>query len=425
MTTKDESPSLRTRIERALDDLEGIGAERGREAVRELSVSDAGRVEVTLDQEPGDRVDLAGAIREALSGVEGVSTVEVAVRPVEGPEPGPRTGSGRELPVMGGGSGSAARSPDAGGGGGRGEGPRPTPVDREASSRHPKDAPGLPGVSHVIAVSSGKGGVGKSTVATNLAAAWADRGHRVGLLDADVYGPDIPTMFGVYERPRMEDGEVVPLEAHGVKLMSIGFLVDEDTPAIWRGPIIQGIVRQFLQQVRWGELDYLVVDLPPGTGDAQLSLVQLVRVTGGVFVTTPQDVAVGGVLKGVKMFERLEIPVLGIVENMRGFVCPGCGERHEIFGSGGGEKLAASLDLPFLGSIPLGTAVREEGDRGLPTVLGRPDSPEADALGKIADATVERARLTDEERESDGEDVGDEPAEATAAEGDAGDPVEG
>jgi ATP-binding protein involved in chromosome partitioning len=245
-------------------------------------------------------------------------------------------------------------------------------------------------VDHVVAVSSGKGGVGKSTVATNLAAAWARDGHRVGLLDADVYGPDIPTMFGVHERPRMQDDEVVPLEAHGVKLMSLGFIVDEDTPAIWRGPIIQGIVRQFLQQVQWGELDYLVVDLPPGTGDAQLSLCQLVRVDGGIFVTTPQDVAVGGVLKGVRMFERLELPVTGIVENMRGFVCPSCGEEHEIFGAGGGEKLAASIGVEFLGAVPLGTAVREEGDRGLPTVLGRPDSPEARALREVAAAARSR-----------------------------------
>jgi ATP-binding protein involved in chromosome partitioning len=216
-------------------------------------------------------------------------------------------------------------------------------------------------------------------------------GRRVGLLDADVYGPDIPTMFGVHDRPRMAGQEVVPLEAHGVKLMSIGFLVEEDTPAIWRGPIIMGIVRQFLQQVRWGELDYLVVDLPPGTGDAQLSLVQLVQVRGGVFVTTPQDVALGGVLKGIKMFERLEIPVVGLVENMSGFVCPDCGTRHDIFGSGGGEKLAASIGVPFLGAVPLGVAVREEGDRGLPTVLGRPDSPEAEALRAVAEAVEERA----------------------------------
>jgi ATP-binding protein involved in chromosome partitioning len=255
-------------------------------------------------------------------------------------------------------------------------------------------------VEHVVAVSSGKGGVGKSTVATNLAAAWADEGYRVGLLDADVYGPDIPTMFGVHERPRMEDDEVVPLEAHGVRLMSLGFIVDEDTPSIWRGPIIQGIVRQFLQQVRWGELDYLVVDLPPGTGDAQLSLAQLVRLDGGVFVTTPQDVAVGGVLKGVRMFERLEIPVSGIVENMRGFVCPDCGGRHEIFGSGGGEKLAASQGIPFLGAVPLGIAVREEGDRGLPTVLGRPDSPEAKALREVAATARERVVEMAAEREA-------------------------
>jgi len=249
----------------------------------------------------------------------------------------------------------------------------------------------------VIAVSSGKGGVGKSTVATNLAAAWADAGFRVGLLDADVYGPDIPTMFGVHDRPRMAGEQVLPLEAHGVKLMSIGFMVDEDTPAIWRGPIIMGIVRQFLQQVRWGDLDFLVIDLPPGTGDAQLSLVQLVQVRGGVFVTTPQDVAVGGVLKGIRMFEKLEIPVLGLVENMSGFVCPDCGTRHDIFGAGGGAKLAASIDVPFLGDVPLGMAIREEGDRGLPTVLGRPESPEAAALRSVARTVRERAEALEAE----------------------------
>jgi len=229
-------------------------------------------------------------------------------------------------------------------------------------------------------------GVGKSTVSTNLAAAWAKAGYRVGLLDADIYGPDIPTMFGVMEKPRATDEQVVPIEAHGVKLMSIGFLIDEDAPAIWRGPIIMGIVRQFLKQVVWGELDFLVVDLPPGTGDAQLSLCQLVRVNGAVMVTTPQDVSVGGVLRGLRMFEKLDVPVLGIVENMRGFACPSCGETHEIFGSGGGERLAASLGTPFLGAVPLGIAVREEGDRGTPTVVGRPDAPEAIAFGRVAEA---------------------------------------
>ncbi|MDX1396761.1 MAG: Mrp/NBP35 family ATP-binding protein [Gemmatimonadota bacterium] len=248
----------------------------------------------------------------------------------------------------------------------------------------------MPGVGRVVGVSSGKGGVGKSTVSTNLAAALAMGGARVGLLDGDIYGPDIPTMFGVMEKPRIADERVVPIEAHGVKLMSIGFLIEEDAPAIWRGPIIMGVVRQFLQQVDWGELDYLVVDLPPGTGDAQLSLCQLVHVDGAVMVTTPQDVAVGGVLRGVRMFEKLDVPVLGIVENMRGFACPSCGETHEIFGSGGGERLAASIQVPFLGAVPLGTAVREEGDRGIPTVIGRPDSPEGHALQRIAETVLER-----------------------------------
>jgi len=180
------------------------------------------------------------------------------------------------------------------------------------------------------------------------------------------------------------------VEAHGVKLMSLGFLVDDETPAVWRGPIIMGIVRQFLHQVVWGELDYLVVDLPPGTGDAQLSLVQLVKVDGAVMVSTPQDVSVTGVLKGIKMFESVDVPVLGIAENMRGFACPDCGSVHDLFGSGGGEALAASLGLPFLGAVPLGMAVRQEGDRGTPTVIGRPDSPEGQALEAIADVVEAR-----------------------------------
>lgn len=406
--------SLRDRVEVALRGLSAPGADAdlldaGR--VGALELADGGDVRLELRLRPGDPPDLASQVREAVAAVEGVASVRVAVRAVageppdagpedgdgdedeDGPRPRPERADGRSLPVMGQGGGEADGSRGGSGASGSG-GPRPARQDREAASRHPKDAPALPGVARVVAVSSGKGGVGKSTVATNLAAAWADDGLRVGLLDADVYGPDIPTMFGVHEKPRMEDEEVIPLEAHGVKLMSLGFIVDEDTPAIWRGPIIQGIVRQFLQQVRWGELDLLVVDLPPGTGDAQLSLCQLVQVDGGIFVTTPQDVAVGGVLKGVRMFERLELPVTGVVENMRGFVCPSCGERHDIFGSGGGEKLAASIDVPFLGAVPLGTAVREEGDRGLPTVLGRPDSAEAGALRRVAAAAHDRMEET-------------------------------
>ena len=237
----------------------------------------------------------------------------------------------------------------------------------------------------------------KRQVSTNLAAAWAKAGLKVGLMDADIYGPDVPTMFGADEKPRMRDEQVIPVEKHGVKLMSLGFLVGEDTPAIWRGPIIMGIVRQFLHQVAWGELDYLIVDLPPGTGDAQLSLVQLVSVTGAVMVTTPQDVAVQGVLKGIRMFESVDVPVLGLVENMRGFVCPDCDSVHELFGAGGGEALAASLGVPFLGAVPLGMAVREQGDRGVPPVIGRPDSPESRALLEVADRVESRVEALEKE----------------------------
>ena len=365
--------------------------------VRDLEVAADGSVRLGLRLRAGDSPELADRVRRAASAVDGVRGVDVQVAGPgagAGPAGGPPRPSGRSLPIMGQGGGGHGGGPH-----GAPPGSRPADQDRAAASRHPREAPALESVRHVVAVSSGKGGVGKSTVATNLAAAWASMGHGVGLLDADVYGPDIPTMFGVHDRPRMADDRVIPLEAHGVKLMSIGFLVEEDTPAIWRGPIIMGIVRQFLQQVRWGDLDYLIVDLPPGTGDAQLSLVQLVKVRGGVFVTTPQDVAVGGVLKGIRMFEKLEIPVLGLVENMSGFVCPDCGSRHDIFGSGGGEKLAATIDVPFLGAVPLGVAVREEGDRGLPTVLGRPDSPEAEALRSVAEAVAERAETLAREAE--------------------------
>lgn len=256
-------------------------------------------------------------------------------------------------------------------------------------------------MAHVIAVSSGKGGVGKSTVATNLAAALASKGHRVGLMDADVYGPDIPIMFGAYGKPRVtRDERVVPLEAHGVKLMSIGFLIEGDTPAIWRGPIVMGIIRQFLQQVDWGALDYLIVDMPPGTGDAQLSLVQLVKLDGAVMVTTPQGVATADVLKGIKMFERVEVPVLGLIENMSGFVCPHCGEETEVFGREGGRKLAATAGVAFLGEIPLGVSVVQASDTGRPTVLSAPDSPEGEAFLAVADRVIEAMESADRGAES-------------------------
>lgn len=339
------------------------------------------RIQVALGE--NDAPSLADTLRYVALGVADVDEVVIDLDQAAPATPRRAVGSSRRrtLPVVGP-SGPVSAQP--------GTVPRAKPVPRSEASRHPSEAEPLEGVRHVIAVSSGKGGVGKSTISSNLAAAWAIEGHRVGLLDADIYGPDIPTMFGVSDKPRMEDDQVIPLEAYGVKIMSLGLLVDENTPAVWRGPIVMGIMRQFLRQVNWGELDYLIVDLPPGTGDAQLSLVQLVQITGAVMVTTPQDVAVGGVLKGIRMFETVDIPVIGVVENMSGFVAPDTGARYDIFGSGGGQGLAASLDLPFLGFVPLGMAVREECDRGTPTVVGRPDSPEGEALRSVAEAARER-----------------------------------
>ena len=210
-----------------------------------------------------------------------------------------------------------------------------------------------PHLGRIIAVSSGKGGVGKSTVATNLAVALAATGARVGLMDADVYGPNVPRMMGVNAPPPVVNEKIMPLQAHGVKLISLGFLIERDQPAIWRGPIVMKIVTQFLRDVAWGQLDYFVVDMPPGTGDAQLSLVQATHVHGAIIVTTPQDVATGDALRGAKMFQRVNVPVLGIVENMSWFECPHCGKPTAIFGTGGGKRLADELELPLLGEIPL------------------------------------------------------------------------
>ncbi len=249
----------------------------------------------------------------------------------------------------------------------------------------------ITGVDRVIAVSSGKGGVGKSTVSVNLAIALARRGKRVGLIDADFYGPDVPRMMGVYERPGIDAHKrIIPLEAHGVKLMSIGFLVDRDAPAIWRGPIITKVLQQFLHDVAWGELDYLVVDMPPGTGDAQLSLVQQAVVHGSVIVTTPQEVAVGDALRGARMFDRVNVPVLGVVENMSGFLDPVTGMRHDLFGTGGGERLAAELGVPLLAMLPLQGGIADAADRGLPVVVDAPASQAAVLLTEVAERVEQR-----------------------------------
>jgi ATP-binding protein involved in chromosome partitioning len=242
----------------------------------------------------------------------------------------------------------------------------------------------IPGIKRIVAVASGKGGVGKSTVSVNLSCALKHLGARVGLLDCDIYGPSIPLMMGVHEKPTVsEDEKLIPPENYGVKLMSMGFLIEGDNPVIWRGPMIMKTIQQFFHTVAWGELDYLLVDLPPGTGDAQLSLCQTVPLDGGVIVTTPQEASLGVVRKGIGMFNKVNVPILGIVENMSYFTTPG-GERVEIFGHGGGRAEAARQDAPFLGEIPIFTEIRIGGDKGVPVTIENPNSPPGQAFINIA-----------------------------------------
>src|SRR5207249_2149273 len=252
------------------------------------------------------------------------------------------------------GEGGAARAGAAQAAGAAARGgvpPPPTPIEQ-------------PNLGKALAVSSGKGGVGKSTVSANLAVALARAGHRVGLMDADIYGPNIPRMLGVDKKPEVAGGKIQPLESHGVKLMSLGFIVEREAPAIWRGPIIMKIIQQFVRDVDWGQLDYFIVDLPPGTGDAQLSLAQTLHIRGAIIVTTPQEVSVGDALRGAKMFERVGVPVIGVVENMSYFVCPHCGERTAVFLTGGGSRLAQELGVPLLGQVPLQARMANLADSG-------------------------------------------------------------
>lgn len=242
----------------------------------------------------------------------------------------------------------------------------------------------IPGVKAIVAVASGKGGVGKSTTAVNLALGLRSLGLKTGVLDADIYGPSIPRLFGITERPEIRDDRIIPIEKHGLKIMSMGFLMDEEAPVIWRGPMVVSALMQMVREVEWGDLDVLVLDMPPGTGDTQLTLAQQVPVAGAIIVSTPQDLALIDARKGLKMFQSVDVPILGIIENMSTFICPHCGERSDIFGHGGAEAEARKLDQIFLGAVPLHMDIRRHSDTGTPVVIADPDSPHAAIYKKIA-----------------------------------------
>ena len=250
----------------------------------------------------------------------------------------------------------------------------------------PSAGPALPGVRHIVAVASGKGGVGKSTTACNIALALHAQGLKVGLLDADIYGPSVPKLFGLSGKPAVEDGRIQPMRGHGIGVMSIGFLIDAEAAMIWRGPMVQSAITQMLREVNWGELDVLVVDMPPGTGDAQLTMAQATPLSGAVIVSTPQDLALIDARRGVTMFKKVAVPILGIVENMATFVCPNCGHASHIFGHGGAREEAERLGVPFLGEVPLNMTIRESSDAGRPVVAVDPEGPQAQGYRAIAAA---------------------------------------
>ncbi|HEY6089188.1 MAG TPA: P-loop NTPase [Gemmatimonadaceae bacterium] len=344
------------------------------EMVRDIATTTDGRVRLSLFLSADDDATVVRDVRQALEQISGVTDVRVDVKDASQAKAGapsvaqksaaagtPAAPKSRALPVMG-------QEPQSQ----RAAVPAPTPV-------------AYPNLGNILAISSGKGGVGKSTVAANLAIALTKQGARVGLMDADIYGPNIPRMMGVNAQPPVENEKIIPLHAHGVKIMSLGFMIERDQPAIWRGPIIMKIITQFLRDVQWGELDYFLVDMPPGTGDAQLSLVQATMVHGAIIVTTPQEVASGDALRGAKMFQRVAVPVLGVVENMSYFICPHCDSKHRIFGEGGGRNLADELEVPLLAEVPFFPGVLSGGDRGEPIVVSDPKTPAAQALIDLAE----------------------------------------
>ncbi|MBP2680339.1 MAG: soj 2 [Candidatus Krumholzibacteriota bacterium] len=345
-------------------DVGGAGDIVSNDRVQDIENRD-GKVKVTLflaTRDKGEKRRIEDDCFDALAKTKGVLDVQIVIV-------GPQVVEGKP-------QGAGAHAHHA----------RTTPHDNPFESQA-----AIPGVANIIAVASGKGGVGKSTVCVNLALALQKRGARVGLLDADIYGPSLHILLGVTDRPVPgTKKEIAPVVHDGLKLMSLGFLTDDDTPVIWRGPIVMGIVKKFLTDVEWGELDYLMIDLPPGTGDAQLTLAQTVPITGAIIVTTPSRIALVDAEKGLKMFQEVGAPVLGIVENMSTFVCPHCGKETPIFDEGGGEKIAAKTSAALLGKIPLDPKVRADGDRGVPIVKADENSPITKAFLALADRILER-----------------------------------
>ncbi len=324
--------------------------------IRDLAIADS-QVSFTLaftSQSPASKATLHSMASRAVGRVPGVSKVQVKM-----------------------GAGQPARS-------------APAPHAHGHAHGQPKPENFIPEVKQTIAVSSGKGGVGKSTVTVNLAVALREAGGAVGIIDSDVYGPDIPLMLGTRGRPGMFDNRIIPVEAHGMKMMSIGLLVNDKEPLVWRGPMIHSFIQQMLKDVNWGALDYLVFDMPPGTGDAQLSLSQVIPLSGVVMVTTPQEVALLDVRKAIAMFQKLNVPILGIVENMSYFVAPDTGKRYSIFGEGGGKKLADEYGVPLLAQVPLDPATRQAGDEGTPITLRAPDSIQARTFRELSMAVRRR-----------------------------------
>ena len=365
----------------------------------------SGVVDITLIVEAGrsrqERFELEDQMYDAVEAIDGIQEVKIKTmtpKALERDQSGESTDQTAAEPPAGpagaAGGGAAPGQADAGG---------PAPGGGQQPSV--PEAEPLEGVGQVLAVASGKGGVGKSTVAVNLALALQEQGHRVGVLDVDIYGPSLPTMLGISGRPSVSDRRIVPLKAHGLSVMSLGFLMDDDTPVIWRGPIVTGIIRQFLRDVDWSGLDYLVVDMPPGTGDAQLALAQTVPVDGAMVVTTPSELALIDAARGFEMFNTLNVEVMGVVANMSKHICPECGHESHIFGDETVEKEVERLDTNLLGDIPLDPDVRAGGDAGEPIVVSHPDSPTTQAFLDIAEQV---AKLKPVDASSAGEADGDD-----------------